>query len=144
MQSYPHHYKVNGQSAPSGDVNLSADGVSDLPSAPPIEFDGPGDKWSPESLLVGAVADCFILTFRSIARASQLEWTAINCEAEGILDKVDKVTKFTAFHLVAKLQVPAGANHDKARRLLEKAEQHCLITNSLSAEAHLTTEIIED
>lgn len=143
MQNYPHHYKVNGSSGPSGDVNLSAHGVADLPSAPPVEFDGPGDKWSPESLLVGAVADCFIFTFRAIARASQFEWVTLNCEAEGTLDKVDKTTKFTVFQLVAKLQVPAGANHDKALRLLEKAEQHCLITNSLSAEVHLTAEIVE-
>lgn len=143
MQSYPHQYKVTGHSAPSGDVNLSALGVADLPSAPPVEFDGPGDKWSPESLLVGAVADCFILTFRAIARASQFAWVSLSCEAEGVLDKVEKTTQFTAFNLHARLEVPAGADHEKARHLLEKAERNCLITNSLTAEAHLTSEVTE-
>lgn len=143
MQSYPHQYQVTGHSAPSGDVTLSAQGVIDLPSAPPVEFDGPGDKWSPESLLVGAVADCFILTFRAIARASHFEWVSLSCEAEGVLDKGDQGTQFTAFHLNAKLEVSAGADHEKARRLLEKAERNCLITNSLVARVHLNSEVME-
>jgi uncharacterized OsmC-like protein len=32
--------------------------------------------------------------------------------------------------------VPAGANEDQARRLLAKAEETCLVTNSLKAGPH--------
>ena len=70
MQELPHHYVVSANAKTVGNVALSANGVSDLESAPPAEFGGPGDQWSPESLLVAAVADCFILSFRAIARAS--------------------------------------------------------------------------
>ena len=92
---------------------------------------------------MGAVADCFILTFRAIARASHFEWVSLSCEAEGVLDKGDQGTQFTAFHLNAKLEVSAGADHEKARRLLEKAERNCLITNSLVARVHLNSEVME-
>ena len=34
---------------------LSAEGVRIIESAPPKEFDGPGNQWSPEGLLTAAV-----------------------------------------------------------------------------------------
>jgi organic hydroperoxide reductase OsmC/OhrA len=40
-----------------------------------------------------------------------------------------------------RLQVPAGTDEAKARRLLEKAEQSCLISNSLKAPVHLQAEV---
>ena len=88
------------------------------------------------------MADCFILTFRAIARASKLEWSNLESSATGVLDRVDRVTCFTGFTVKATLTMPAGSDDSKAQRLLEKAEAACLITNSLTAEVHLETEII--
>ena len=61
MQEFPHRYSVTAAGAVDGDVELTAERVPGLRSASPAEFGGPGDRWSPETLLVGAVADCFIL-----------------------------------------------------------------------------------
>jgi len=108
---------------------------------PPKEFDGPGDLWSPETLLVAAMADCYILTFRAIARASRLTWLRIDCQSDGILDRVDNVTRFTRFDIQATLTVPAGTDVNKAERILEKAEAVCLVSSSLNAEKHLETRI---
>ncbi len=141
MQEYPHRYAVNAAGKNQGYVAVSADGVHPIDTAPPAEFGGPGDKWSPESLLVAAVANCFVLSFRAIARASRLEWNAVSCDVVGVLDKVDGVTRFTAFEVDARLEVPAGTDLDKARRLVEKAENVCLITNSLNGERHLRAEV---
>ena len=77
MQDLPHHYHVNASAEAEGNIALKAEDLPQLVTAPPAEFGGPGDQWSPETLLVGAVADCFILTFRAIARASKLEWTRL-------------------------------------------------------------------
>jgi organic hydroperoxide reductase OsmC/OhrA len=41
---------------------VTADGLPDLRSAPPLGFDGPGDAWSPEHLLLAAVETCFLFT----------------------------------------------------------------------------------
>jgi peroxiredoxin-like protein len=141
MEAYPHHYAVNASGQPTGDVALSATGLPPLQTAPPPQFDGPGDRWSPETLLVGAVADCFTLTFRAVARASNLSWTALRCAAEGQLDRVEGVTRFTQIALRAQLTVPPGTDAEKARRLLEKAEKACLITNSLAFTPTLSCEI---
>ena len=126
-----------------GEVQLESDGVEPIPSAPPAQFGGPGDRWSPESLLVASVADCFILSFRAIARASKLSWTSLDCEVEGILDHAGDTTKFTEFTVVATLRVPPGSNVERANRILHKAEDNCLITNSLSGTTRLTSEILE-
>jgi peroxiredoxin-like protein len=137
MQDFPHHYIVSAKAQRTSNVRLSGAGLETIESAPPKEFGGPGDRWSPESLLVAAVADCFVLSFRAIARASKLEWESLSCSADGILDRADKQARFTGFNVKAELVIPAGANEAKALRLLEKAEEACLITNSLIAESHL-------
>jgi len=92
MEEFPHHYTVAASGAVGGDVELTAERVPGLRSASPAEFGGPGDRWSPETLLVGAVADCFILTFRAVARASKLAWTSLQCDASDRLYRIDFVT----------------------------------------------------
>lgn len=141
MQEFPHRYSVAAIAGVEGDVVLESDRLPSLASAPPAEFGGSGDQWSPETLLVAAIADCFVLTFRAIARASKLPWVSLRCEVEGTLDRVERVIQFTGFLVRASLQVPAGANEEQARRLLAKAEQSCLITNSLKGTSHLEAQV---
>jgi peroxiredoxin-like protein len=141
MQPFPHHYTISAAASPEGDVALNGARLPRLSSAPPAEFDGPGDRWSPETLVVAAVADCFMLTFRAIAKLSKLPWTTLTCEASGTVDRVDRVTQFTAFSVRVSLQVPEGTNEDQAKRLLTRAEQTCLISNSLKATCHLETDV---
>ena len=141
MQEYPHHYTVAASSQADGIVSLDSSMLESINSAPPAEFGGPGDLWSPETLLVAAVADCFVLSFKAIARASSLSWESLRCDVEGVLNRVDKVTQFTEFTLHASLEISPEMNTEKAVRLLEKAENACLITNSLKSETHLKTSV---
>ena len=41
----------------------------------------------------------------------------------------------------ARLRVPPGANIDQAKRLLIRAEETCLVTNSLKLTPHLEAEV---
>ncbi len=141
MQDFPHRYSATALSETEGTLRIESEGLPDLETAAPKEFGGPGDLWSPETLLVAAVADCFILTFRAVARASRLPWISLRCEAEGILDRVDRVTRFSHFEIRARLLVTADANLDRAQRLLERTEQSCLITNSLNATTALEARV---
>ena len=141
MQGFPHRYAVSASAKNDGLVLLDSPGVTQLASAPPIEFDGPGDQWSPESLLTASVADCVVLTFRAIARASKLEWNELELNIDGTLDRVDRVTRFTHFDIQARLLVPAGTDADKAKLLLEKAEKNCLVSNSLNAEKSMAVSV---
>ena len=141
MHPFPHRYRVSSTASSSGTVELRSAGLPSIASAPPIEFDGPGDAWSPETLLVAAVADCFVLSFRAVAAASRLAWTTVECDVDGVLDRVEKATQFIELHIHARLYTPVEVAAERAERVLQKAEQACLISNSLKATVHLTTTI---
>ncbi len=137
MHAFPHRYVVSSTATPEDDIVLTSDGIPSLTTATPPEFDGPGGLWSPETLLVAAVADCFLLTFRGIARASRMPWVSVSVTCEGTLERPDRVTQFTRFDLRATVVLPPEASEDQARRILTRAEETCLITRSLKGETHL-------
>ena len=85
MTEFPHRYTITADSATAGNVRLASERLPDLASALPAEFGGPGDQWSPETLLVAAVGDCYVLTFRAVAAASKLAWTSLSCSVIGTL-----------------------------------------------------------
>lgn len=143
MHPFPHIYRVSASTEAEGAVQLSSPGLATIASAGPVEFDGPGDLWSPETLLTAALVDCLVLSFRAVARASRLDWLHLECAASGTLDRIEKATQFTAFTVHAVLEVPKGTDLEKARKALEKSEQVCLISNSLKASKHLEIEIRE-
>ena len=137
-----HNYTVTATVEPEGLVDLTADGLATIASGPPLDFGGSGTDWSPEDLLVAAVADCFVLSFRAIAGASRYDFTGLKCTATGTLDKVERAMQFTEMKIKATLTIPADADAGRAQRLLEKAEHTCFITNSLKVEPVLETEIL--
>jgi len=144
MHPFPHHYAVSASSESSSLIQVTSSGKPDLVTGPPEEFGGTGKEWSPEDLIVASVVDCYILSFKAVAKASRLDWISIDCDAVGTLDKVERLPQFTAFSIKAKLVVPAGIDEKglaKAERLLQKAEAICLITNSMKSSSELEFEI---
>ena len=142
MHPYPHLYAVEASARPEGDVPVTSAGLPALVTAPPAEFDGPGDRWSPETLLVAAVADCYLLSFRGVARANKFAWNSLECSVEGKLDRIDGKTHFTHIVVRATLRAPAGTDEAKAVQLMERAEHVCLISNSLVAARSVETQVI--
>jgi organic hydroperoxide reductase OsmC/OhrA len=141
VHSFPHRYVVTSTVRPDSDILLESEGIPPLPTAAPPEFDGPGGEWSPETLLVAAVADCYLLTFRGIAKASRMPWVTLSVTCQGTLERPDRVTQFTRFDLRVTLVLPPGVKEDRARRILARAEETCLITRSLKGETHLEIQI---
>lgn len=142
MHPFPHLYRVSGSmGADSAAVRLESPGLPALDSAPPVEFDGPGGHWSPETLLVSAIADCYLLSFKAVAAASKFPWLALQCDVQGKLDRIERTTLFTHFDIHAQLTLPPGADHARAQQLLEKSKSVCLISNSVKGEIQLRTDI---
>ncbi|MEX1664779.1 OsmC family protein [Zhongshania arctica] len=142
MDSLPHHYSVIVNAEPENSLKTSAAHLPTIEVAPPRQFDGPGDKWSPEELLLAAAANCFVLSFRTVASIAKLEWQTIQCTTEGVLDKVERTMQFTEIVTRVVLTVEHEDSRSKAEKLLEKAEQICIVSNSLTATKHLEIEII--
>ena len=142
MHPYPHTYIASASGKTAGLVAVGSPQLPGLESAPPPEFDGPGGVWSPEALLCASIADCFILTFRAVARAAKLEWLDLDCRVEGLLERVERMSQFTRFTTFAKLTVPPGTDIAKAREFLERAEHGCLVANSLRGSRALECEVV--
>ncbi|MFT7245630.1 MAG: peroxiredoxin-like protein [Candidatus Azotimanducaceae bacterium] len=140
MKPLPHQYTVDAHASDSV-VSLSSAGVPTIETAAPIEFGGPGGYWSPETLLTAAVADCFILSFKAIARASKFSWEDISCTVVANLDRVDKVTRFTTLVITPKLVIAESESIEQANKLLAKAEANCLVSNSMQVEIELIPEV---
>jgi len=144
MKPLPHHYDVHLGGGPSGYAELSTAGVPALRTAPPADYDGPGDAWSPEHLLLAAVQACFLFTLRAIARLSKLEFTRLELDASGTVDRKDGVTRFAEIVLRPRITVPAGTDRERVLQILEKSKKGCLVSASLSTPLRLEPEIHED
>jgi organic hydroperoxide reductase OsmC/OhrA len=141
MHPYPHTYIAAASAQRSGSVAVRSPQLPTLQTAAPPEFGGPGGVWSPETLLCASLADCFILTFRSVSRAARFEWLQLECRIEGVLERVGQSSRFTRYTTHAHLKLPPGSDIGQARALLERAEHGCLIANSLSGERALQAEV---
>lgn len=110
--------------------------------ATPPEFDkGVPGIWSPEHLFTASVLSCFMTTFLAISEFSKLDFETFDCNAEGILDKVDGKFQMTEINLTAKLKINDISKASKAERVLQKSEAACLISNSIKTQVNLTCEI---
>jgi peroxiredoxin-like protein len=142
MKPLPHRYEVRITAGPTGYGTLTDDGVPPLATATPVQYDGPGDAWSPEQLLLASIASCFAMTFRAGAQVSKIAFESLALQIEGSVDKVDGRVRFTEIVLRPKVALPAGADVAKVRRALEKAEHNCLVSASLATPVRLEVDIV--
>lgn len=132
----PHTYqvKVNWIEARRG--MLTSDVLdSTIPVVTPPEFpNGIAGQWSPEHLFVAAIIGCFMTTFLAIAENSGLAFARFECDAMGILGKVDGKFKMTHVTLYPVVSIHQEHQREKAIRVLEMSEKACLISNSVNSE----------
>jgi len=132
MKPLPHDYEVDLTGGPQGYATVSAAGLPDLTTAPPREYDGPGDAWSPEHLLLASVSSCFLFTFRAVARTLQAEFLDVDAHASGIVSRVSGVTRFTDVVIRATVTAAPGSDLELLRRAIDKTTTHCLVSSSLA------------
>lgn len=104
-----------------------------IPVAIPPEFEGPGNGLSPEDLYAMALQNCFIATFKVFAEKSKLDYESISVEAVLEVDKNDKGLLWMA-RIFLQVDLKGAVQTDRARRLLEKTSQSCMILNSVQTE----------
>jgi organic hydroperoxide reductase OsmC/OhrA len=143
MKPFPHQYAVELSGGPGGYARVSSTGLPELQVAAPTAFDGPGDAWSPEHLLLASVETCLLLNFRAFARLSQLPFIALDVETSGTVARQDGVTRFTEIVLRPRLTVPPGVNRERAEHVLARSEKACLVSASLATPVRMEPTIVE-
>lgn len=138
-----HEYKVNldWQYARLGRLS-SPDLTETIEVATPPEFPkGMPGIWSPEHLLVAAVSGCFMTTFLAIAENSKLNFEDFDCQAIGTLESVNTKLMISEIKLFPHVLLNHEGDMEKARRVLQKTEQACLITNSIQSKVIMEPKI---
>ena len=136
-QPFPHNYGVHLKWAGGGASEISSDSRVKIAGGPPAQFDGTDDaRWSPEHLVLAALAQCFMLTWIALNKRSQIPLKSWESKGESVLDKTKDGLVFTSLKISVTLKTDA-ARVDEAKKLLELAKKHCIIANALKTPASL-------
>lgn len=120
---------------------LRGEGKLEFRVAPPPEFRGEPNVWSPEHLFVAAIDTCLLMTFAGLSEKNGLQLVSYRSEAEGLLEWVEGSYRFTAVTVRPEITVRDEAAVARARDLLERAHATCLIANSLRTVVTVEPEI---
>ena len=122
---FPHRYTVRLE-----DRQLVAPPRAPIAAGSPPQFGGTDSAWSPEELLVAATLECLWTTFEAYARHDGLDVQRWSGTGTAVLEKGKPIPTFSSIALQVELHVAAG-DEARARRLIETAEQRCIISNAL-------------
>jgi peroxiredoxin-like protein len=141
--SITHNYEV--------DVNWVKDRIGIMYSpelndevqvATPPQFPNGVDKvWSPEHLFTAAINSCLMTTFLSVAENSKLDFDKFTSRATGKLEMVEGRYIMSEVTLMPALTIHNEEDREKAMKVLSKAENACLISNSVKSKINFQPEI---
>ena len=81
-------------------------------------------------------------TFLAIAENSKLPFLSYASTAEGRLEKTAEGYRMTEILIKPRVTVPGEEHIERALRVLEKAEKHCLISNSMKTVVRIQPEVL--
>lgn len=135
-----HTYEVN-LSWKTGRIGQLSSPVLDqeITCATPPEFpNGVPNIWSPEHLYAAAINSCFMATFLAIAPNFKVDFESFSCKTIIKLTLEDRKYLITDAELQPKVKlVNPEMDAVKALRVLEKAKENCLVTNSMKTKISL-------
>jgi peroxiredoxin-like protein len=124
-------------------------GLSKSDSAPnaihftaPPQFGGIEGRWTPEDLLLCALASCFTTTFYALAGNSDFEFTDFQVEAEGVVGKTTSGYSFSQITIRPKLTIAQEDRRERGQRLLEKSKELCLVSRALATAQKIESQIM--
>lgn len=97
----------------------------------PTEFGGLEGRWTPEELLLAAVAGCYTTTLRAIAGSARFNFTDLQVEASGTVRKAESGYTFTQIVVRPNLKIASLDEQAGALDLLRRAEKLCLVSRAL-------------
>ncbi len=146
METHLYNVAINWESTRKGIVcspELSKEQGVCIEVATPPEFSkGIKGIWSPEHLFVAAATSCLMTTFLAIAENSTLEIASFSCNATGKLEMVNGKLMISEILLKPIVVINHEKYRDKAIRVIKKAEDACLITNSIKSQISMEISVI--
>ncbi|MFZ0684662.1 MAG: OsmC family protein [Terriglobales bacterium] len=124
-------------------------GIAKSSSAPnaihftsPPALGGIEGRWTPQDLLLCAVASCYTTTFQAVAENSKFEYTDLQVEVESVINKTDAGYRFGEVYIRPKLIIPhkhaKEQEHEqeksRALKLMHEAKGLCMVAHALAVE----------
>jgi peroxiredoxin-like protein len=131
MEDIEYRIKAWWSSGRTGIARTDSAPSAILFTAPP-QFGGLEGRWTPEDLLLTAVASCYTTTFRALAEYSKFEYADLEVEVDARARKSDSGYRFSEIVTRPSLIVTSEEDKDRANRLLAKTQQLCLVARALS------------
>ncbi len=123
---------------------LSCKDKPDIMVACPPEFGGHPDIWSPEDLFLASVNVCTMTTFLWFVKKEGLFLKFYQSEASGTVEMVGGVFRFSSITIKVRIGISSENDRSHVEKMLKKVEHACLITNSISTDIHIESEIVVD
>ena len=139
-QPFPHHYTVDLETKDEVASWLKAPPRPALLGGNPPEFDGIAELWSPEHLLMAALALCYRGTFNALAARPGIKPKSFAAKATGRLEKTAAGIVFTEIKLHVSATV-AAEQVEATKELLVKAKKYCITGNQMKTEAILELDV---
>jgi len=97
------------------------------------ELGGLQGRWTPEQLLLCALAGCFTTTFHEVARAAKFEYTDLEVEVEGTVHR-NRTTgcNFDEILLRPRLTVQSDDLREAGLGLLRRTKAVCMISRAIT------------
>jgi organic hydroperoxide reductase OsmC/OhrA len=131
----------------SREVRVDFEGKPSLDMSSAPAFRGDVSRHNPEDLLVAALSSCHFLTYAAVCAKMGVHVVGYEDAATGIMERVERVTRFTSVVLHPRVTVARGTAPEKvelARTLHDKAHAGCFIASSVNFPVtHEATVVIE-
>lgn len=125
-----------------GTVRVVTGDKPPLDIATPVEFHhGLPGYWSPEDMLVGAVASCYVLTLKALAQRRALPFEELEVSAAGhVTRRADGRFGFVLIELNVSLET--DVEHAEAiAEVARAAERQCIVGRTLEVPVELELDI---
>jgi organic hydroperoxide reductase OsmC/OhrA len=122
--------------------SVSAPDKPPLAVSPPVEFKGEPGTWTPEDLFVASVEACHMATFLAYAARHQLQVFEYRSHANGVLEYIDGDFRFTRIVMFPTITVASSASETEVHAILQEAQRHCLVVNSIASIVEISPTII--
>lgn len=141
MTEHRFHLQANWPGGRNSVGEIEAGNLKTKVSIPP-EMDGPGVGTNPDEMLLGAAATCYLITLAAMIERANLRLAEMSLESVGFVEVVKGVITYKKIVHHPKVLLTVNAtdeDHRKLEKLINKAEESCMISRAIKG--NVTVEV---
>lgn len=121
---------------------VRAAGKASFAVATPPEFGGPENIWTPEDLLVSAVASCVMTSTLFFAERAKITMHSYKSTAVATMEKTPNGLAITGVTVTIAVELNDAAQADSMHNAVDQAEKNCPVSASLNCPVELKLAVV--